>query len=230
MHGLHRLSRYECSVAKTRPFWSQVAGKALLILCFLTLILALTACDDQGSVAQSTVIPSSPTPPQFQISTPPPVATVTFQAYTGSDFSLNYPQTWVVRAAGTVVSLSDASGTYNLTVNLQPNADGKMSANQLADTSLAGVKTSLNHPQHVAISATITLAGTTWSQRAVSGTTLSNGVQVEREVIILATNHPAHAANTSGIVLIYMGLKQSFAQARKTYFAPMLQTFAFLPA
>jgi hypothetical protein len=197
------------------------------MLCCIALALTLAACDDAaGGTASSAQ--ASPTTPQLQVTPPPPVATVTFQAYTGSTFALHYPQTWVVRTAGTLVSLSDASGTYNLTVNIQPDANGKVSANQLADTSLASVKASLSHPQRISIASTITLAGTTWSQRAVSGTTLTNGVQVEREVIILATNHPAHSASTQGVVLIYMGVKQTFAQARKTYFTPILQTFAFV--
>jgi hypothetical protein len=229
MHGSHTLPPWgRCSSLGRPSGWRAYAGKTLLLLCFLLLLLALVACDDASSGGATSAASASPTTPQLQITPPPPVATVTFQMYTGSTFALHYPQNWVVRTAGTVMSLSDASGTYNLTVNVQPNAGGKVSASQLAETSLAGVKASLSHPQRVFIASTVTLAGTTWSQRAISGTTLTNGVQVEREVIILATNHPGHASGTLGVVLVYMGVKQTFAQARKTYFAPILQSFAFV--
>lgn len=228
MHGLHRFTAWEHVAAHRGPVRRRAGWRALFMLSFLCLVVfSLAGCDDQGSGASSlpTTIPSSP---QVVLSTPPPVATVTFQSYTGSVFSLQYPQAWVVRSAGTVVSLSDASGTYNLTVNLQPNANGQLSANQLADASLTSAKAALTNPQSVAVSPTIRMAGTSWSQRAVSGVTLSNGVQIQREVIILATNHPPRAADTRGIVLIYTGLKQSFSQASSTYFAPMLHTFTFL--
>ena len=228
MHGLHISANRKRPATKNSSSRNNIARKLLLVSCFLVLILSLAACDDQQSAASPTVVPAVPTQNQVQLSTPPPVATVTFQVYTGDGLSLNYPQSWVVRTAGTVVSLSDASGTYNMTVNLLSNANGQTTANQLADTNLASIKKTLNHPQSVAMSPTVSLAGITWSQRAASGTTLSNGVQVEREVIVLATNHPAHAANTRGVVLIYMGLKRSFAQASNTYFAPMLRTFKFL--
>lgn len=227
MHGSHFLTSHERFVLKTPLFRKPRVWQALFLLCFLVLGLVLAACDNQGSVASAPAT-SAPHSSQFQLSTPPPVATVSFQVYTGNGLSLNYPQTWVVRAAGTVVSLSDASGTYNMTVSLTANANGQKTAEQLAKTSLASVQTALSHPQHIAVSATVSLAGTTWSQQAVSGIALSNGVQVEREVIVLATNHPASATNTRGVVLIYMGIKQSFAQARNTYFVPMLKTFKFL--
>lgn len=228
MHGTHLSPDREHFVLNMHAGWKHKAGRVLLMLCFLALLLSLAACGDQKSVSSPGAVASTTHPPQFQLSTPPPVATVSFQVYTGSGLSLNYPRAWVVRVTGSVVSLSDASGTYNMTVSLTSNARGQISADQLAKTSLASIKTALSHPQSIAMSPTISLAGTTWSQQAVSGMTLSNGVQVEREVIVLATNHPAHAANTRGVVLVYMGIKQSFAQARNTYFVPMLRTFTFL--
>lgn len=227
MHGLHRSTGSQRLVVAKMSGGKSAAWRALFLLGCLALMLMLTACDGQGSAYAPPGAPSSPVA-QFQISTPPPVATVSFQVYTGIGLSLRYPQNWVVRTAGTVVSLSDASGTYNMTVSLTPNAHGQLTASQLADTNLASVKTTLSNPQPVAMPSSVKLAGTSWSQRAVSGTTLSNGTQVEREVIILAANHPAHATSTKGVVLIYMGVKQTFAQARNTYFIPMLQTFTFL--
>lgn len=228
MHGSHILARHECFNGRFFLSRKRIAHKALLVFCFLALALSVAACGDQRSASSPPVMPAAPTQNTFQLTTPPPVATVTFQVYTGNGLSLNYPQNWVVRSAGALVSLSDASGTYNMTVNFQPNANGQVTANQLANTNLASIKKTLSHPQSIAVSPTISLAGTTWSQRAVSGTTLSNGVQVEREVIVLATNHPAHAADTRGVVLIYMGVKQSFTQASHTYFTPMLRTFKFV--
>lgn len=227
MHGLHFSTSSGRSIFKIAPFRIQRVCRVFLLLGLLGLTLLLAACDSQGSDASATVTPALHSS-QVQLSTPPPVATVTFEVYTGNGLSLSYPQTWVVRAAGTVVSLSDASGTYNMTVSLTANANGQKTADQLAKASLASVQVALNDPQHIAVPATVSLAGTTWSQQAVSGSTLSNGIQVEREVIVLATNHPASATSTRGVVLVYMGIKQSFAQARNTYFVPMLKTFKFL--
>src|SRR5581483_8204486 len=98
---------------------------------------------------------------------------------------------------------------------------------QLAEASLASTRASLRNSRTVQVPSTVNLAGTTWSQRAVSGTTLSNGQQIAIEVVILATTHPAHTASTRSVVLTYLGSQSLFNQAQHTYFVPMLQSFKF---
>lgn len=189
----------------------------LFLACNTLLLMTaiLGACGGSGNgVATST---SHSTPP----------AALVFQAYTGSGFSISYPATWVIRTAKISVTFSDLSGAYNLLVSFTPDPRGAVTSDQLAETSRAATRASLRNPQNVQVSSTINLAGVTWSQRAVSGTTLSNGQQIAIEVMILATTYPPHASNTRGVVLTYLGAKSLFQQAQRTYFAPMLQAFKF---
>lgn len=66
------------------------------------------------------------------------------------------------------------SGSANLLVSFTSDPRGSLTPDQLAETGLASPRASLRNPQHT----TITMAGATWSLRAVSGTALSNGQQI----------------------------------------------------
>jgi hypothetical protein len=196
--------------------WKQNVWRSLLGVSVLVLALVLAACESSGknkSFASQGLTPS--------------VAPV-FQTYTGPGFSIIYPESWVIRTSEFAVTFSDLSGAYNLEVSFTPNPQGAATPGQLVTQSITTTRARLAKPQTVPMPSTVTLASVTWSQQAVSGATLSNGQQVEIEVVTLATDYPAHAANTKGVVLTYLGAKALFERAQNTYFAPMLQSFKFI--
>ena len=197
--------------------WKQHIQHLFFIYGALALTALLVACGGSGNST------SAPARPQTSPSGPP-----VFRPYTSPFFTITYPETWVIRTSSTTITFSDTPGTYNLAVSFAPDPHGAVTPTQLAEKSLDLTKASLLNPQAITMPSTVTLAGVTWSQRAITGNTLSNGQKVAIEVVILATNHPARSANTKGVVLTYLGTKSLFAQAQSTYFTPMLQAFKFI--
>lgn len=196
--------------------WMKKIQRLFFVSGAIVLASMLVACGGSGNSASTAATPqSSPSGP--------PV----FRPYSSPFFSITYPETWVVRTSSVTITFSNSTGTYNLAVNVAPDPHGTVSSDQLAEKSLDLTKASLLTPQTVTMPATVTMAGVTWSQRAITGNTLSNGQQVAIEVVILATNYPASSANTKGVVLTYLGAKSLFTQVQTTYFSPMLQTFKF---
>lgn len=196
--------------------WKQKIQRLFFAGSAIILATILVACGGSGTSA------STPATPQSSPSGPP-----VFRPYSSPFFSITYPENWVIRTSRTTITFSDTPGTYNLAVNFAPDPHGALSSDQLAEQSLKLTRASLLNPQSVSMPSTVTLAGVTWSQRAIIGNTLSNGQQVAIEVVILTTNYPAHSANTKGVVLSYLGAKSLFTQAQNTYFSPMLQAFKF---
>lgn len=188
-------------------------------LCALVLVVLLAACGGSGSTATTTPTPQPPTP------TPTPAVVMT--TYTGTDFNISYPKDWKASPAGTTVAIGDSLNIYNMTITSTPDPGGAVTADQLADTGVTGAKANLKNAQTVTIAPTTTVAGQTWSQRAVSGTTTVNGQSVEVELIILTTTHPAAAATTKGYIIAYGTIKQQLDLATGMYFMPMLQSFKF---
>lgn len=196
--------------------WKPKIQRLFFACSAIVLATILAACGGSGTSVSPTATPqSSPSGP--------PV----FRPYSSPFFSITYPENWVIRTSRTTITFSDTPGTYNLAVNVAPDPHGSVSSDQLAEQSLKLTRASLLNPQSVNMPSTITLAGVTWSQRAIIGDTLSNGQRVAIEVVILTTNYPEHAANTKGVVLSYLGAKALFTQAQSAYFSPMLQAFKF---
>ncbi len=196
--------------------WMKKIQRLFFMCSAIVLATMLAACGGSGNSASTTATPQS------SLSGPP-----VFRPYSSPFFSITYPETWVVRTSSVTITFSNSTGTYNLAVNVAPDPHGAVSSDQLAEKSLDLTKASLLAPQTVTMPATVTMAGVTWSQKAITGNTLSNGQQVAIEVVILATNYPASSAKTKGVVLTYLGAKSMFTQAQTTYFSPMLQAFKF---
>ncbi|MEO7022409.1 MAG: hypothetical protein ABI234_19830, partial [Ktedonobacteraceae bacterium] len=146
--------------------------------------------------------------------------------YNGSGFTMKYPQGWKTTASSAEVDFTDTTGN-TLTIGFTPNPNSATSPAQLADGGLAGAKANLKDPQTVNFPATTAIGGQTWSQRAVSGTSVVNGQSENVEAVILATNHPNFSTDTKGYTLIYVASKDAFDTSRSRYFMPMLQSFAF---
>lgn len=196
-----------------------VTRRMSLGLCSLVLVALLTAC---GGFTTNTTTTPTPQPP-----TPTPTPAVAMTTYTGKDFSISYPKDWKATPASTAIAIGDSLDIYNMTLAATPDPSGTATADQLADGGVAGAKANLKDAQTVSIAPTTTIAGQTWSQRAVSGTTTVNGQSIEVELIILATTHPASALDTKGYIISYGTIKLQFEQATSMYFMPMLQSFKF---
>ncbi len=123
--------------------------------------------------------------------------------------------------------MTDSLGIYSMTVSVSPNPTGAISADQIANTSVVAAKRGIQNVKTVQIAASTSVAGQTWSQRAITGTTTINGGQANVEIVVLATNHPNQSVDTKAFVITYETIQDTFTQAQSTYFLPMLQTFKF---
>lgn len=196
---------------------NHAARRFFLSIAALICMVFLAACGGPGNSNSAT----APTP-----KAPTPIPTVALQTYTGQGFTLRYPADWKATGSAPVV-IGDAVGLYNMSIGPTANPNGVVSADKAADGGLTGTKANLQNPQSVKVPATVTLNGLTWSQRAVIGNSTENGQTVSIELVILVTNHPAHAATTKSYILVYGAEKSLFDQASQMYFMPMLLSFKF---
>lgn len=204
--------------------------------CALIVTLLLVACGNgsatnsskssSGQVTNSNTNSAAATATAHAL-TPVATANVVMKTYSGSGFTIKYPQNWKATSSTNGVAFSDPTGTYNLSVGTTPNADGSVNAEQLVNGGITGAKANLKNVQSIAVPATTTFAGQDWTQRAISGANTYQGQTTTVEANILATNHPDHASTTKGFVIAYVALKDKFAQAKSMYFTPMLQSFKF---
>lgn len=204
-------------------------------LCVLLLILLLSACggsnnsNTSSNTSNDTSSNNNDVRPVQQVLTPTATATpaLSLKQYTGSGFTLKYPQDWKVTTSNTAVTFTDPSGKYSMTMNSQSNWNGSTSANQLVTKEITNVKKGLKNEQVVDMPATTTVGGQSWTQQAISGTSTVNGKSSDTETVALGANHPARAANTRGYTITYTAPKDEFSQTNTTYFMPMLDTFTF---
>lgn len=192
-----------------------VTRHLVLSLSTLFLMLFLAACNLPGSSSASSTPTAAPATPT---STPTPATT--FQAYSDSNFAVNYPTGWTAKPSNGTVAFSDSLQIYNFTVAVTPDPGSAVSADQVADAGISGAKTNLKNTQAVSVPATAMVDGKTWSQRAVSGTATQNGQSVDVELVVLT-----YVANDKSYLIVYGTLKQTFDMSTATYFQPMLLSF-----
>ena len=210
-------------------------------LCVLLLVLLLAACGGSNNNGASSSNTSNNTStssnnngdsnarPVQQVLTPTATsaAKLPLKQYTGSDFTIKYPQTWKETTSATAIAFTDPSGQYSMTINTQSNPNATLSANQLVTNGMETVKKDLKNEQTVNVPATTTVGNQAWTQQAISGTSTVNGKSSDVETMVLATNHPDRAANTKGYSITYSAPKDEFSQTNTTYFMPMLDSFTF---
>ncbi len=187
--------------------WKHVTQRMSLGLSTLLLVVLLAACGGTGSTGSgSTPTPKPPTPT-------PTTPAVAMQTYTGTNYSISYPQNWKVDSSSaqgiSQTAIHDDVSGNAFTIVGTPDPGGVSSASSLADIT------------------TVTINGVTWAQRSITGTTTVNGQDVPATIFLLVTLHPANAANTTAYQLIYGGPTVTFAQANVLAFQPMLQSFKF---
>jgi hypothetical protein len=208
-----------------------VAGGCVVVFAFLLAACSISNSNssaNSGNASQA----SNGNPNSFKSSTTAtPTAhsstPVVMKTYNGNGFGINYPQNWKETKSGSEVSFTDPTNSYNLTIGSATNSDGTVTADHQANSTVTKAKTNLKNVGTVNVPQTITLANQTWSQRSLTGTGTSQGQSTPIQMDILATNHPGHASNTKGYVIVYVAVKDKFSQGKGIYFTPMLQSFRF---
>jgi hypothetical protein len=207
--------------------WKRVTRWISVSFSIVFLVILLTACG--GSGGSSTATPT-PKPPTVAPTTAPSTASATqLQTYTGTGFTIEYPQGWKAQAAQGGVSFTDAQQLNTFTIGAAPNPGGVASADKEADASLTLLEkaSGISAVKPVSLPATTTVSGESWVQRGITGTVTTNGVAVPGELILLVNNHPAQSPTTQTYEIYYDGPSLSFQQEDATVFQPMLQTFKF---
>ena len=147
--------------------------------------------------------------------------------YTGSGYTIGYPQGWKVNAADKSVVFTDSTGVYNLTIVISPNPGGIASPDTVVNAGINGVKGSLTNTQTVNVPASTTIGGDTWVQKSIAGNSTAAGQTGMVQMVVASDNHPANSASTNSFTIIYATLQATFDTANSQYFQPMIQSFKF---
>jgi hypothetical protein len=186
-------------------------------LCCLILPLLLVACGD------STPSTSALTP----LSSPSHGLII----YTGHGYSISYPQGWGVptsAANGTVVFKNAAyDAVPRLFITVAPNPGGALSPDAMVTTGLKSTEALLTDPHIISIASTVTVAGESWSQRAVAGSATVNGESATVQYVVIAANHPAKGAATMSFTISYGETQALFDTTNSSTFQVMLHSFTF---
>jgi hypothetical protein len=200
--------------------WKHVTRRMSAAFCSILLIVLLAACGGSGS-GSSSVTPT-PKPP-----TPTPTPAVAMQQYTGTKFSISYPQGWQQSTSASGVGFTDPVSKNMLVIATVANAGGLQSPSALAGTTMPIMeKIFLKNAKPATIAPTATIGGETWVQSSATGELITDpGAQ--GTFVGLFTNHPANAADTQAYEIYYFGPSATFTQATTLAFQPMLQSFKF---
>lgn len=196
-------------------FWKRISRYVTLAVCIGMLATMLTACDDSGANPTS--------------ASPKPTPALTFQAYQGTGFTLNYPSNWGVHASGDQVTFADPLGKNVLAIFADPVLTVQPDSTVLAEQTITRLKsTLLANAQDISVPQTfITSEGrVTWIQRGATGTLAIIDPGVQGNLFLLVTSFPPQAKNTVTYQIEYYGPASTFGDAN-TIFMQMLQSFTF---
>lgn len=186
-------------------------------LCCLILPLLLVACGDS---TPSTAGPTSLSSPSHGLIT-----------YSGNGYSISYPQGWGVptyAANGTVVfQNAGLDAVPRLFIAVAPNPGGALSPDTVVTTALKSMQAPLTNSHIVSVPTTVTVAGESWSQRAVAGSTNVNGESATLRYVVIADNHPANGAATISFTISYGETQALFDTTNSGTFQVMLHSFKF---
>ncbi len=191
------------------------------VICCMVLATLLVACGDSTS--------STPTPTAIPkpSSTPAPSPTSSTKVYMGDGFSISYPQNWNVKTKGNAVSFTDPTEVDVLIIAEEPNPNGVASAEQVASAEVSAAKVGMTNEQVVNIPPTTTVAGESWVQKSISGTTKVNGQSTVVQLVVIADNHPENSPASKSFSIFYGADKTLFPSVFATYFQSMLASFKF---
>ena len=199
-----------------------------LFSCAIICTIFLAACGGGSTASNPTPTPTTaakPSPTTPPTTTPP--ATAGFVTYTGSGFTIKYPQGWKANPAGKGIGFADPSDIYNLTILITPDPGGLASPDTVVNASIQGVKGTFKNPQTVNVPATVTIGGDSWVQKSISGDFSFGGQSGVVQLVVASDNHPANSPSTNSFTVIYATLQATFDTANAQYFQPMLQSFKF---
>lgn len=210
------------------PGFFKMFAKSMALACSLLLLLALAACGNATSTSGSTPTATSQSAASPTAATTPTTSTsATMTTYTGSGYSIDYPQGWKVNAAGKSVVFTDSTGIYNFTIVTSPNPGGIASPDTVVNAGINGVKGTLTNTQTVDVPASTTIGGDTWVQKSIAGNSTTGGQTGMVQMVVASDNHPANSPSTNSFTIIYATLQATFQAANGQYFQPMLQSFKF---
>jgi hypothetical protein len=199
-----------------------------LSICVLLLTCLLTACSlGGGSTGTVSTTTSGKTPATSQSTSVPAVNLTT---YTGNGFTIGSPTGWTidkVSSSAASVIFIDPTRTIEFIVTVTPNPNANSATSVALDPRLHSMQ-SKPHYQKVDLAPTTTVGGETWDQiGAIGDLQTYSGQTLSSKVIALASNHPAHDANTKMYIIQFSAPTKDFDQMESTTFQPMLQSFTF---
>jgi hypothetical protein len=186
----------------------------------------VSACNLFGGTTSA----PTPTPTHQPSSVSGTVSTSNLVSYRGDGYVIGYPHGWKVDTSKPgFVTFSDPQGIAYLSVHVQPNPNGVVSAQEQVTLGLQLFRSQVTHYQPASVDPTVSVAGERWSQGAATGD-LSVGGQpspVPVKIVVLAVNHPANSPQTRGFTIAYATAQAVFDLADQGEFQPMLQSFTF---
>jgi hypothetical protein len=208
------------------PGFFGISAKNVLLACSMLLVLLVAACGSSGATSGSTPTPTlSPTPSPTPVVSPTSAANLT--TYTGSGYTIGYPQGWKANASGKSVVFSDSSGIYSLTIVIAPDPAGAISPDTVVNTAIEAVKNTVTNPQTVNVPSSTSIGGDTWTQKSIAGTSSAAGQSGTVQIVVASDNRPANSPSTNSFTITYETLQATFDAANTQYFQPMLQSFKF---
>lgn len=202
--------------------WRSVTQRMSVALCSALLVLLLAACGGTGTTGGSATPTPKPTP------TIQPTPTVAMQTYTGTTFSISYPQGVKETPSGGNVAFTDVETGDMMVIATTPNPDGATSTSAAANTAMQIYeKTFLSDAQPTTVSPTVTVGGESWVQLSATGKLVLLDAGTPGTLVQLADTHPASGANALLYEIIYFGPTSTFTQTNTMVFQPMLASFKF---
>ncbi|WP_156025432.1 hypothetical protein [Thermogemmatispora carboxidivorans] len=229
------MSRSACSSCRRRRICSHSGSKPLspfsLFILLATLALMVVACGGEGSNSgagtPTTGMRANASPTAALITAP---GGVQLRLYQGDGFSIGYLPDWQASPAGSSVEFSHQADNATLSVQVVPNSNAATSPEETVSVSLDTFEKSglYKNFKRVSLAPTTTVGGQTWQQQGATGDVQILGKQVRMEILMLATNHPAHSAQTRLFSIYLVAPAERYQQLYQNAFAPMLQSFRFL--
>jgi hypothetical protein len=203
--------------------WKRVTRRMSIALSSILLVVLLAACGGTGTTGNTGS--GTPTP----TATPSPTPTPAVTTYTGNGYTISYPKDWQQSATAGQATFQDAQGLNALGVLVVPNPNGAQQAGTVQAATLTGAVKGANmtNTSPANLSASVSVGGETWLQKGTTGTASKGGASAPYEVVILAVNHPANAANTQIYELIYAGPLLGSTLLDQQIFQAMLASFKF---
>jgi hypothetical protein len=183
-------------------------------------MVSTTTSGKTPATSHATAIPAQPTS----------ASTTSLATYTGDGFTIGSPTGWTIdKASSSAASVIfiDPTRTIEFIVTVTPNPDANSATSVALDPRLQSMQAK-PHYQKVDPAPTTTVGGETWDQiGAIGDVQTYSGQMLSSKVIALASNHPAHDANTKMYIIQFSAPTKNFDQMESTTFQPMLQSFTF---